>query len=139
MLKRRDEFPGIDFTIGLPKCVMCHSYISTSTKIRRPGQKYCSDKCRGEAARFRRKISPAKEPAYLSLRFNILARDNFTCQYCGKTPQDGAKLVVDHINPQSNGGKSIETNLVTACQECNGGKKDILLTERQSRKLRLGK
>ncbi|MBU2081815.1 hypothetical protein KKH14_00030, partial [Patescibacteria group bacterium] len=31
------------------------------------------------------------------LRFLVLRRDGFSCQYCGRTPQDGAKLAVDHI------------------------------------------
>ena len=65
--------------------------------------------------------------ANLRTRFEILSRDNFTCQYCGRTPQDGAKLVVDHIIPFSKGGKTISENLITSCSKCNAGKSDIVL------------
>ena len=55
------------------------------------------------------------------LRFSVFERDGFTCRYCGKTPPD-IKLVVDHIEPVSKGGSDDESNLVTSCAECNGGK-----------------
>lgn len=62
------------------------------------------------------------------LRFKVLERDNFTCQYCGKNPKDdGVKLEVDHINPYSNGGETIFDNLRTACWGCNNGKSNIKL------------
>ena len=64
------------------------------------------------------------------LRFEILKRDNFTCQYCGKSQKDGATLHVDHIKPFSKGGRTIPENLVTACFECNIGKSDNPLDEK---------
>lgn len=54
-------------------------------------------------------------------RFDILARDNFTCQYCGKKAPD-VELEVDHIYPVSRGGYDDEKNCVTACVRCNGNK-----------------
>ena len=57
-------------------------------------------------------------------RFDILKRDNFTCQYCGKTPKDGVKLHVDHIIPLDKGGDNSKENLITTCQECNLEKQD---------------
>ena len=62
-------------------------------------------------------------------RFAILKRDKFTCQYCGKTPQDGTILDVDHIIPFSKGGKSIPINLITSCSDCNKGKSNIIFTD----------
>jgi 5-methylcytosine-specific restriction endonuclease McrA len=47
---------------------------------------------------------------------NVMARDGFTCAYCGRTD---AKLTVDHIKPKSSGGKSTFENCVSACRECN--------------------
>lgn len=58
-----------------------------------------------------------------SLRFRILARDKFTCRYCGLST-DSSKLHVDHIHPVSKGGADNDTNLVTACADCNMGKRD---------------
>ena len=63
----------------------------------------------------------------LKLRFQILQRDNFTCQYCGRKAPD-VILQIDHKYPKSKGGKLIKDNLITACVDCNQGKKDIILT-----------
>jgi HNH endonuclease/Homing endonuclease associated repeat len=60
----------------------------------------------------------------LALRFRVLRRDGFRCQYCGGTPQDGYLLHVDHKIPVSKGGETTEENLVTACSLCNNGKSD---------------
>ena len=65
-----------------------------------------------------------REKVPLSLRFAILHRDRFTCQYCGGTPQQGYVLHVDHKVPRSKGGKAEPDNLVTACLLCNNGKSD---------------
>lgn len=51
-------------------------------------------------------------------RKNLLLRDNSTCQYCG-SEQD---LTVDHVKPVSKGGLWEWSNLVTACNKCNGKK-----------------
>lgn len=56
-------------------------------------------------------------------RYDILRRDNFRCQICGRSQSDGAKLEVDHIIPVSKGGKTVDENLQTLCHECNQGKK----------------
>ena len=63
----------------------------------------------------------------LGLRFKTLHRDNFTCQYCGQKPQDGIKLQVDHIIPQSKGGETNLNNLTTSCKDCNFGKRAMIL------------
>lgn len=55
------------------------------------------------------------------LRFEILKRDSFTCNWCGKSAPD-ALLHVDHIHPESKGGTDEPTNLITACVDCNLGK-----------------
>ena len=58
-------------------------------------------------------------------RHNIFKRDQYKCQYCCQT-QD---LTLDHLIPRSRGGKSIWTNLVTACLSCNAKKGDKLISE----------
>ena len=47
---------------------------------------------------------------------NILRRDSYTCQYCGRR---GERLTVDHILPRSRGGETTWTNVVAACLRCN--------------------
>lgn len=76
--------------------------------------------------------NPNKKRIALRLRFEILSRDKFTCQYCGRTPQDGAKLAIDHIIPFSKGGKTISENLITSCSKCNAGKGDIILGNKKA-------
>jgi glutaredoxin len=56
------------------------------------------------------------------LRFEVFKRDTFTCQYCGQKPPD-VVLQVDHIMPVAAGGDNDISNLVTACEACNQGKK----------------
>lgn len=59
-------------------------------------------------------------------RFDILKRDDFTCQYCGKkTPE--VILEVDHVIPKSKNGSDDPENLVTSCFDCNRGKGAELL------------
>lgn len=47
---------------------------------------------------------------------NILRRDHYTCQYCGRR---GDRLTVDHVLPRSRGGSTTWTNVVAACLRCN--------------------
>lgn len=65
--------------------------------------------------------TPRRHPIPKRLRWQVLERDNHTCQYCGTTPADGA-LHVDHIIPVADGGKTEADNLITACEPCNTGK-----------------
>lgn len=62
------------------------------------------------------------------IRFEVFKRDGFQCAYCGKTPPQ-VTLEVDHIDPKSKGGKDDINNLITACFDCNRGKRNIPLTK----------
>lgn len=68
---------------------------------------------------------------FIKLRFEILRRDNFTCQYCGRSPKynSGVILEMDHRFPASKGGKWTKENIATSCHECNAGKSNIFLEE----------
>jgi len=60
-------------------------------------------------------------PHRLSLpvsRRTVLARDQYTCQYCGTQP-GRAQLTMDHVVPRSRGGETCWENVVTACGPCN--------------------
>lgn len=52
---------------------------------------------------------------------NIFLRDSFTCQYCEITVSR-VEATLDHVLPQSLGGKTTWENIVTACGPCNHGK-----------------
>lgn len=60
----------------------------------------------------------------LSLRYDILKRDNFRCVNCGAFPAvtPGTQLHIDHKTPWSKGGETEEKNLQTLCSDCNLGK-----------------
>jgi 5-methylcytosine-specific restriction endonuclease McrA len=61
-----------------------------------------------------------KKPVKFS-RVNIYGRDNYTCQYCGTRKKVG-DLTYDHVTPRAQGGKTIWSNIVTACGSCNAEK-----------------
>lgn len=56
----------------------------------------------------------------------VLARDSWTCQYCG---QHKPGLTVDHVIPRSRGGESVWENIVAACASCNRRKGNRLPRE----------
>ncbi len=51
-------------------------------------------------------------------RRTVLARDQYTCQYCGAQP-GRSELTIDHVIPRSQGGQTSWENVVTACRRCN--------------------
>jgi 5-methylcytosine-specific restriction endonuclease McrA len=66
---------------------------------------------------------PYRERVPLTRRA-LMARDDRTCQYCGRP---GA--TVDHVLPRSRGGQHVWENVVVACGSCNHTKADRLLSE----------
>lgn len=56
-------------------------------------------------------------------RKNILSRDGYTCMYCDKRLPAG-ELTLDHVQPQSRGGRDTWDNLVACCSPCNRRKAD---------------
>jgi len=119
----------------MPRQILCR--LCKKPFLSSYGGKYCSFECRNISWKQMHatglKKWKAKHPekhmgqsSYLRLRFGILSRDNFTCQYCGRKAPD-VILHIDHIRPLSKGGSSNKDNLITACQECNYGKSDVLL------------
>ena len=68
-------------------------------------------------------------------RFEVLKRDNFRCQYCGRNWKD-VTLEVDHIIPESKWGTDDMSNLVACCRECNMGKWNTEIDEVSTSKIR---
>lgn len=54
----------------------------------------------------------------------VLVRDAFTCVYCQKPA-----TTIDHVYPQTLGGKSTYDNCVASCQPCNSRKDSKLIEE----------
>jgi len=70
-------------------------------------------------------INFAAKPVSFTRR-RVLTRDKFTCQYCKKR---NVKMTIDHVIPQSKGGKSTWENCVAACIPCNKRKGNKSLEE----------
>ena len=54
-------------------------------------------------------------------RKNLFARDDHTCQYCGRQAPT-SQLSMDHVIPRSYGGMTSWDNIVCSCLRCNGRK-----------------
>lgn len=95
---------------------------------------YCCDGCKNLYwKRKSKEYQDKRGNTFYKLRFKLFERDNFRCVYCGRSPiEDGVVLEVEHINPRN--GTSPEWNntqlkeLVTACKDCNIGKRDRKLS-----------
>lgn len=74
------------------------------------------------------KAGYGRKPLSKKIRFEVLKRDSFKCQYCGNSAPD-VLLEVDHIKPVAQGGTNDIWNLVTSCQPCNSGKSDRTLSD----------
>lgn len=63
-----------------------------------------------------------------SIKYDVMKRDNFKCNYCGKSPatDSNVELQIDHILPITKGGDNHISNLKTICKDCNIGKYDKL-------------
>lgn len=54
------------------------------------------------------------------LRYQVLTRYNSTCRICGRTPQDGIRIEIDHIDNDAT--HNTLDNLQVLCRQCNHGK-----------------
>lgn len=71
-------------------------------------------------------------PISTKLRAQVLDRNGFTCQMCGKCPGEidpdtgrKVRLHIGHIKDKSLGGKDELSNLRALCSTCNEGAKNI--------------
>ena len=55
-------------------------------------------------------------------RQSLMARDQHTCQYCGKKSKH---LTVDHVIPRERGGGHDWDNVVACCADCNSRKRNL--------------
>ena len=116
------------------KCDYCKKEFEGNFFKRRFCSKDCSRACYKQIQKD--KIKSGILSAYLKTRFDVLTRDNFKCVYCGRSSKDDAVLEIEHIVPSSKNGLNIMDNYITACRECNRGKRDILLTQQQIKKIK---
>ena len=70
-----------------------------------------------------REYRPAK-------RVKLYVQDQYSCSWCGKTPDDGVKLNLDHVIPRTDPAvpkhrQNLDTNLLTSCETCNKTRQDL--------------
>jgi 5-methylcytosine-specific restriction endonuclease McrA len=59
-------------------------------------------------------------------RLAIYLRDGLHCAYCSRTIEsDNITLTLDHLITRSNNGSNHESNLITACHDCNAKRGDM--------------
>lgn len=75
--------------------------------------------------RLQKMIKRPKTQVALS-RKEIFRRDQYLCQYCGKSANT---LTIDHVIPRHLGGETSWENLVTSCSSCNHQKGGRLLKQ----------
>ena len=56
------------------------------------------------------------------------------CHYCGKNV-GAANLTMDHVVPVARGGRSVKSNCVPCCKDCNNAKRAMTPAERILNKL----
>lgn len=90
---------------------------------------YCSDRCQRRARRMRRKVREAETFGHWrwSDFMRIAHKFDYCCAYCGDRPV--GQLDPDHVIPLAKQGPNTASNLLPACQSCNGQKTDMLLHE----------
>ncbi|QWD29164.1 HNH endonuclease [Polynucleobacter paneuropaeus] len=54
-----------------------------------------------------------------SLKKQILERDKYRCYSCGRSSSEGFELMIDHMVPESKGGKATLENGMVLCTRCN--------------------
>lgn len=88
----------------------------------------CSRRCQGRVHRWRRRALEAKAVGTFTWSefMRVAQKFGYRCAYCGVKP---GQLDPDHVVPLSRGGLNSTTNLLPACNQCNGDKRDLLLDE----------
>ncbi|WP_457029151.1 HNH endonuclease [Kitasatospora sp. P5_F3] len=69
---------------------------------------------------------PPRVRKAIKLRYQILERDQRTCQDCRRVPEQGVSLQIHHLLPVHRGGDNSEDNLVTLCSHCHGGRHSLM-------------
>jgi 5-methylcytosine-specific restriction endonuclease McrA len=77
-------------------------------------------------------VMPERHRSVLLTTKAVLARDNYTCGYCGLirlSTGQGGNGTLDHIIPRASGGKHVWENAVACCKRCNRRKSHKSLEE----------
>lgn len=82
--------------------------------------------CTADAAHVKREREKARALRATDWWRAKLARG--VCHYCGRTV-GAAALTMDHVVPVARGGKSVKSNCVPCCKDCNNKKRALTPAE----------
>lgn len=71
---------------------------------------------------------------YQRMREAVKRRDEYRCRVCGRGPDDGVRLEVDHVVPWTQGGDDVMDNLVTLCKPHHNEKTKQEAAERRGKR-----
>jgi predicted nucleic acid-binding Zn ribbon protein len=88
----------------------------------------CSERCSTRAKKTRRRAREHEATGTYTWAevMRIWIDIGKVCAYCN---QETASIEPDHVIPLSKSGSNSITNIVPSCGQCNGDKRDLLLTE----------
>lgn len=144
----RDFLPGIKQKNSLQVCAMpAHGYEYDRQIVLQPrlniceriGSKWICEDClkiygldemampplpEKKRSHFEREWAKLMKP---HRRLEILEQDKFTCQRCRRSPlrEYGVELMVCHVTPVTEGGKTTPDNLTTLCADCVKGNEQV--------------
>ena len=107
---------GLRHAIGLLYLCKAETIEADGVVVRSPSTQFPAP----SVLRLVRYVNPAARRIKFN-RKNVLRRDGFRCQYCGRV---GADLTIDHVIPIALGGKHVWENVVACCHTCNNQKAD---------------
>jgi hypothetical protein len=100
-------------TVRWQNCTTCGNQVFTASPAKDALCGICDN---NEAEQETRNFKKAKIPN--RIRWDVWERDDFTCKKCGSRRD----LTVDHIHPESKGGRATLENCQTLCRTCNSSK-----------------
>jgi len=98
-----------------------NSQISHSSELEGSLEKALNENREESFTYEKRTYKKEKDTIPAGMRQDVLQRDKFTCQHCGRKAPE-VVLHIDHRTPESKGGETALYNLQVLCEECNMGK-----------------
>lgn len=105
---------------------------------RRTVDRFCSRRCKARSIKVRRKGRAADGRTFTwSQVMRVFLLLDRRCAYCDQVIE--GQPDPDHVVPLARGGSNGFSNILPACQPCNGDKRDLLLWEWADDRVRRGK
>jgi CRISPR/Cas system Type II protein with McrA/HNH and RuvC-like nuclease domain len=115
-------------TAGVTRNVFARHKHAVMFEFHLNGDVWINDRMAAEASKIIQKITrKVRGPLSQRTRFRVLEAYNYRCFYCGRGA-DVVALEVDHVFPVARGGTDDQSNLVPACEACNSGKSDRIVS-----------